>query len=148
MRAILQRVCQASVMVEGKLISQIDKGFLLLLGISSSDQSKDIITLTRKIISLRVFTDAIGKMNLNITDINGSILVVSQFTLFADCKKGNRPSFSQAAKPDIAKMLYEQFIEILKSEGIPTQSGEFGASMQVSLINDGPVTITLDSENL
>jgi D-tyrosyl-tRNA(Tyr) deacylase len=148
MRLIIQRVSQANVKIENKLHSSIQQGFLILIGIESEDTIDDIEWLCGKIISMRIFSDNEGKMNLNINQINGNILVVSQFTLHASSKKGNRPSFIKAAKPNIAITLYEKFIEELEKKlGKPIQSGLFGANMQIELINDGPVTLFLDSKN-
>lgn len=149
MRAIIQRVSQASVTIDNNVKSSINKGLLVLLGIEENDNDKDIDWLIRKIIQMRIFSDADDKMNLSVKDIKGDILVISQFTLFASTKKGNRPSFIQAAKPDVAIPLYEKFIvatEKLLNKKI--QTGVFGADMQVELINDGPVTIILDSKNI
>ena len=148
MRAIIQRVSQASVTIDNNVKSLINKGLLVLLGIEEEDNSKDIEWLTKKLIQMRVFSDAEGKMNLSVQDIEGDILVISQFTLFASTKKGNRPGFTRSAKPDIAIPLYEGFLLELKIQfNKEIYCGEFGADMQVSLINDGPVTIVLDSKN-
>ncbi|RFN59774.1 D-aminoacyl-tRNA deacylase [Marixanthomonas ophiurae] len=148
MRTVLQRVKQASVTVEEKIVSKIDHGFLILLGIGDEDTQEDIDWLCRKITRLRVFSDNNDAMNLSIKDVDGAILVVSQFTLHASTKKGNRPSFIKAAKPDVAVPLYEKFIKKIEKElGKEVQTGVFGAMMDVSLINDGPVTITMDSKN-
>ena len=148
MKIIIQRVSSAKVEIEKLIKGQIKQGYLILLGISQTDNQEDIEWLVNKIINLRIFSDDTGKMNLSIKDINGEILLISQFTLFASTKKGNRPSFIKSAKPDVAIPLYAQFIKILSqklNKGIET--GEFGADMQVSLTNDGPVTITIDTEN-
>lgn len=148
MRAVIQRVSQSSVTINNNVKSQINKGLLVLLGIEDNDSEKDIEWLVKKIIQMRIFSDEAGKMNLSVQDIDGDILVISQFTLFASTKKGNRPSFIQAAKPSIAIPLYEQFLSALKNTfGKEIYSGEFGADMQVQLINDGPVTIIIDSKN-
>jgi len=148
MRTIIQRVSQASVTIDKNVKSSINKGLLVLLGIEENDNSTDIEWLVKKIIQLRIFSDADEKMNLSVQDIDGDILVISQFTLFASTKKGNRPSFIQAAKPNIAIPLYEQFLSNLKNAfGKEIHSGEFGADMKVALINDGPVTIIIDSKN-
>jgi len=148
MIAVLQRTQHASVRIEGKIKSSIQRGLLVLLGISSEDTNEDIEWLVKKITQMRIFSDADGKMNLSIQDIDGEILVVSQFTLMASTKKGNRPSFTQAAPPAIAIPLYEQFIDVVEqAHGKKVYTGEFGADMQVSLQNDGPVTILLDSKN-
>lgn len=145
MRALLQRVSQASVTVEGKKVSSIGQGFLVLLGVTHTDTNQEVETLAQKIVKLRVFSDEQGKMNKTITDINGSVLVVSQFTLYADCKKGNRPGFSQAAPPELADKLYQEFIAVLQKHQIPTAQGIFGAHMEVNLLNDGPVTLILET---
>ena len=148
MRAVIQRVLSASVSIEGAIFSKIDSGLLVLLGIEETDNEEDILWLCGKIVRLRIFNDAEGVMNLAITDIKGEILVVSQFTLHASTKKGNRPSYIKAARPEIAIPLYENFIKNLSVElGKPIVTGEFGADMQVGLINDGPVTILIDTKN-
>ena len=148
MRVILQRVSTASVFIDKKEHSSIHKGLLILLGIEAQDSQIDIDWLVNKIINLRIFNDEQGKMNTSLTDVSGEALVVSQFTLYASTKKGTRPSFIKAAKPEIAIPLYENFIEFLSSKlQTPIKTGVFGADMQVSLINDGPVTITIDSKN-
>jgi D-tyrosyl-tRNA(Tyr) deacylase len=147
MRVVIQLVKQASVTVEGKLISEIKKGYLILLGIIEEDAQEDINWLTGKIARLRIFSDENGAMNNSIIEANGDVIVVSQFTLQAKTKKGNRPSFIKAARPEIAIPLYEKFIIQLESElGKKVQTGEFGAMMDVALINDGPVTILIDSK--
>lgn len=146
MRAVVQRVKSASVSIDGKVTGEIEKGLLVLLGITNDDSQTDIDYLARKICGLRIFSDDDGKMNLSVEDIDGDILVVSQFTLYAETRKGNRPSYINAAKPEIAIPLYEAFVSSLsrkRDKNIPT--GKFGADMQVSLVNDGPVTIILDS---
>lgn len=149
MRAIIQRVSQASVTIDNNVKSSINKGLLVLLGIEENDNDKDIDWLIRKIIQMRIFSDADDKMNLSVQDIKGDILVISQFTLFASTKKGNRPSFIHAAKPVTAIPLYEAFLSQLKLQfNKEIYSGEFGADMKVALVNDGPVTIILDSKNL
>lgn len=147
MRVVLQRVSQASVTVEGSVISEINQGILILLGVEEADNQSDIDWLVTKITKMRIFDDPEGKMNLSLQDLNGSALVVSQFTLHASTKKGNRPSFIKAARPDQAEPLYDSFCEAL-SAGLshPVGKGSFGAMMQVALINDGPVTISLDSQ--
>lgn len=148
MRAVLQRVSQAQVTSEGSLLAKQGAGFLILLGVTESDTLNDLNWLVRKTAGMRVFEDNNGKMNQAITEMDGDIIVVSQFTLFASTKKGNRPSFLNAAQPEIAEPLYEQFCESLsKTINKPVGKGQFGAMMEVSLINDGPVTITLDSKN-
>jgi D-tyrosyl-tRNA(Tyr) deacylase len=148
MKVVLQRVSKASVTSKGETLASQGCGFLLLLGITSGDDKTDIAWLTRKISGLRVFPDEDGKMNHSIRDLGGEVTVVSQFTLLASTKKGNRPSFLGAAKPDISEGLYEQFCETMENElNLPVGRGRFGAEMQVSLINDGPVTILFDSKN-
>ena len=144
MKAVIQRVENASVTIGEKIIAKIDMGMLILLGISVDDDDKSIAWLTKKIANLRIFGDENGKMNRSIKDVNGNILLVSQFTLYANTQRGNRPDFLQAAKPDKAIPLYEKFIESLKSYDIDVKTGVFGADMKVSLINDGPVTIILE----
>ena len=146
MIAVIQRVRECSVLVDDKRIGKINNGILVLLGVAQDDESKDADYLADKIIQLRIFEDDQGKMNRSLIDINGEIIVVSQFTLLGDCKKGRRPSFAHAAKPDHAEFLYEYFIEKVKSRGIKTQTGSFGAMMDVSLINNGPVTFIIHSK--
>lgn len=145
MKTVIQRVTHASVTVKGEIISEIQKGLLILLGIGPEDTKENAAALVKKISALRIFEDDHGKMNLSIQNIAGKAIVVSQFTLYADCRKGNRPSFTSAAKPEHAEPLVDQFIALMNQSGIPTQSGIFGADMQVSLINDGPVTILLEN---
>mgnify|MGYP000922897726 FL=1 len=148
MRIVLQRVKSASVSIDEVVVGKIGQGFLLLVGVGPEDSSDDASYLARKIAGMRIFSDENGKMNLSIDQIGGKILSVSQFTLFADTKKGNRPSFTGAASPDFATNLYEEFNELLRTEyGLTVETGEFGADMQVSLVNDGPVTIILDTKN-
>lgn len=148
MRTVIQRVSKASVTIEGVEKSSIGWGLLVLLGIENEDSEEDIQWLCKKIAALRIFSDDAGLMNLSVQDIKGSIIVVSQFTLFASTKKGNRPSFIRSAKPDFAIPLYEKFVAVLRAEsGLPVLTGEFGADMKVSLLNDGPVTILIDSKN-
>lgn len=147
MRAVIQRVSHASVRIEGHLSGEIETGFLVLAGFEPEDSLNDIQWMSKKIAALRVFNDEAGLMNLSVKDIGGGILVVSQFTLFASYKKGNRPSFIGAAKPDIAIPLYESFVAQLAAEiGKPIATGVFGAAMKVELLNDGPVTIVMDSK--
>ena len=147
MRAIIQRVSQASVTIEGNKVAEIASGLVVLLGITDSDTSQDIQWLSNKLTNLRVFNDADGVMNTSLKDSNGSAIVVSQFTLYAQTKKGNRPSYIKAAKPEMAKPLYEQFVRQFENDlGQPVQTGEFGADMKVTLLNDGPVTIIIDSK--
>lgn len=148
MRVVLQRVSQASVTVNDEIISEIEKGFLILLGIEEADDSDDIAWLVRKISKMRVFEDQGGKMNQSLIDQGGNALVVSQFTLYANTKKGNRPSFIKAARPNQAEPLYQEFCSILSEEiGKSVSQGKFGTEMKLALINDGPVTITMDSKN-
>jgi len=148
MRAVIQRVSQASVTIAGSVTGEIGAGLLVLLGIEVSDSAEDLDWLTGKIARLRVFNDDQGVMNRSIVEINGCILVVSQFTLFASTRKGNRPSYVRAARPEIAIPLYEAFLDKLARElGKPVESGEFGADMKVSLVNDGPVTILIDTKS-
>jgi len=148
MRAVIQRVSRASVEIEGNMNGSIGHGLLVLLGIEDSDNQDDIEWLTKKIIQLRIFNDDAGLMNKSVLDINGNILLISQFTLYGQTKKGNRPSFIRASKPDIAIPLYEKFREVLSvCLGKKIETGQFGADMQVSLINDGPVTICMDTKN-
>lgn len=144
MKAVIQRVKNASVTVEGKVTGQIEEGFLVLLGVGPEDTEKNADELVQKMCKLRIFTDENDKMNLSIKDIDGEILVVSQFTLYADCQKGNRPSFINAASPDKAEQLYEYFKEQCKKEVKNVQCGIFGAHMEVTLLNNGPVTIILE----
>lgn len=147
MRAVIQRVTQASVTIEGNKVAEIASGLVVLLGITDSDTFQDIQWLSNKLTNLRVFNDADGVMNTSLKDSNGSAIVVSQFTLYAQTKKGNRPSYIKAAKPEIAKPLYEQFVRQFENDlGQPVQTGEFGADMKVELLNDGPVTIIIDSK--
>jgi D-tyrosyl-tRNA(Tyr) deacylase len=148
MRAVLQRVTNASVTIAGELTAQVGPGFVVLLGIATDDSREDADWLARKIAAMRVFSDAAGLMNLDISAINGDILTVSQFTLLADYKKGNRPSFITAARPDVAIPLYEYFVaQLTQLLGKPVQTGSFGADMKVALVNDGPVTIMMDSRS-
>ncbi|MBB6061768.1 D-tyrosyl-tRNA(Tyr) deacylase [Thermosipho japonicus] len=148
MRAVVQRVKNAKVEVEGKTVGKIENGLLVLLGVGKDDDKKDIKYLSEKIINLRIFDDENGKMNLSLLDIKGELLIVSQFTLYGDCRKGRRPSYSESASPDIAKKLYEEFVNICKNYNLKVETGEFGAHMQVSLVNDGPVTLLLDSKKV
>ena len=146
MRIVLQRVSHASVTVEEKVIGKIQRGFLLLVGVTHDDTTEDMEYIVRKIVQMRIFEDEEGKLNRSIQDIGGEILSVSQFTLYADTKKGNRPSFSKAAPGDVALEMFEQFNGLLRETGVPVETGQFGADMKVELLNDGPVTILLDSK--
>ena len=146
MKIIVQRVKQAQVSIDGQVYSQIKQGLVLLVGVAPEDQPEDLDYAVRKLVNMRIFSDAEGKMNLSVKDIEGEILSISQFTLFADTKKGNRPAFTGAAKPDVAEAFYLEFNQELAKE-VPVQTGIFGADMQVELINDGPVTIILETKN-
>lgn len=146
MRGVVQRVKRAKVSVDDKAIGQIDHGIMLLLGVEEDDEEKDLEYMCDKVVNLRIFEDEDGKMNKSVLDVQGSLLVVSQFTLLGDARKGRRPSFIQAARPEKAVPMYEKFIHNMIQSGLKTQSGEFGADMQVELVNDGPVTILLDSK--
>ena len=149
MKAILQRVTEASVTVDDKIVGHIDKGFLILLGVENGDDTKDAEVLANKISGLRIFTDENDKMNLALADVDGSVLVISNFTLCADCSHGRRPNFIAAARPDIAEPLYEYFCDKILKNGIKAVAkGIFGADMKVSLVNDGPVTIEINSKDL
>ncbi len=148
MRLLIQRASEASVTIDGKIHGEISHGLVVLLGVESDDTPVDVNWLVRKLIALRIFNDSEGKMNNSIADINGEFLVISQFTLHASTKNGNRPSYIKAARPEVAIPLYEDFIRILRKEsGLKVDSGIFGADMKVQLINDGPVTIWIDSKN-
>ncbi|WP_242156488.1 D-aminoacyl-tRNA deacylase [Aestuariivivens sediminis] len=148
MRVVIQRVSKAGVTIKGKEVASIRHGLVILLGIENDDKLEDIIWLSKKITHLRIFNDEDGVMNTSVKDINGNCIVVSQFTLHASTRKGNRPSYIKAAKPDVAIPLYEQFIKQLENDlEKPVQTGEFGADMKVGLVNDGPVTILIDSKN-
>jgi D-tyrosyl-tRNA(Tyr) deacylase len=148
MKAVLQRVSEASVTIDGNKVADIKAGLLVLVGIEDADTLEDIEWLAAKIVKLRIFSDADGLMNLSVQDINGDIIVVSQFTLHAATKKGNRPSYIKAAKPDVAIPVYESFVKQMEKElGKKVQTGEFGADMKVSLLNNGPVTIIIDTKN-
>lgn len=146
MRAVVQRVKKSSVTVDGKIVGKIGNGLLVLLGVGEEDDNKDLEYMIDKVLGLRIFQDENDKMNLSLLDIEGELLVVSQFTLYGDVRKGKRPSFTKSAHPDIANKLYEEFIEKTKEKGIKVEHGIFGAHMDVDLINDGPVTILLDSK--
>jgi D-tyrosyl-tRNA(Tyr) deacylase len=145
MKVVIQRVSESRVQVDGKTVGEIGKGLMLLVGIDENDEKPDADWLVQKIINLRIFGDEDGKLNLSVQDIRGEILCISQFTLIADYKKGNRPSFIKAARPEKAVPLFEYFKEEIAKSGLKIQSGIFGADMKVSLVNDGPVTITIDS---
>lgn len=148
MKAVIQRVSYASVTIDNKKVASMQMGILVFLGIVNEDTQEDIAWLSKKIVNLRIFNDTVGVMNKSLLDINGDVLVVSQFTLHASTKKGNRPSYIHAAKPDTAIPLYDTFIKTIESDlGKPVQTGEFGADMKVELLNDGPVTIIIDSKN-
>ena len=148
MIAVIQRVSEAAVRIEGQVRGQIQTGFVVLLGITHTDTAEDVAWLSKKIVGMRVFGDAEGKMNLDLQSVGGSVLLISQFTLHASTKKGNRPSFIEAARPEVAIPLYEAMIAQLSTDlGQGIQTGEFGADMKVSLVNDGPVTIIIDSKN-
>lgn len=146
MRVVLQRVVRARVLVDQEVVGQIGQGLLVLLGVTLTDGVEQARWLADKVVDLRIFNDAAGKMNLGLEEVGGEVLVVSQFTLYGDCRKGRRPSFVEAAGPETAVPLYEAFIEALRARGIKTAVGRFGAMMQVELINDGPVTLILDSK--
>lgn len=148
MRAVIQRVSSASVKVDEETIGSIGKGLLIFLGVGETDTESDLKYIADKSVGLRIFSDENDKMNLSVEDIGGEILVISQFTLYGDCRKGKRPSFSKSMEPVAANKMYEQFIAELKSKGIRTEHGEFGADMKVELLNDGPVTILLDSSKI
>jgi D-tyrosyl-tRNA(Tyr) deacylase len=146
MKALIQRVSEARIDIEGNTVAKIGNGMLVFLGIEKSDTENDIKYIVKKVSNLRIFEDAQEKMNFSVQDIKGELLVVSQFTLSADCKKGNRPSFDSAEEPVRAKEMYMKFIDTLRENGLPVATGDFGAYMQIYLINDGPVTIILDSK--
>lgn len=148
MKAVIQRVSQSSVTIEGEIVASIQKGLLILVGIEEADTLEDIVWLSSKIVNLRIFGDANEVMNLSLKDINGEVVIVSQFTLHASTKKGNRPSYIKAAKPEIAIPLYNQFIQqVEKDLAKKVQTGQFGADMKVNLVNDGPVTILIDTKD-
>jgi D-tyrosyl-tRNA(Tyr) deacylase len=146
-RLVVQRVTEASVSIDGEVVGEIGVGFLVLVGIQPGDGEPQIDYLANKLLNLRVFADADGKMNLSLLDVSGSLLVVSQFTLYGDCRKGRRPSFIGAAGPELAEPLYERFVARLRNEGAKVETGRFAADMAVLLVNDGPVTLIIDSES-
>lgn len=148
MRAVIQRVSEASVKVDGVTIGEIEKGYLVLLGVEEGDTQKEVTYMADKIAGIRLFEDEQGKMNLALSEVGGSILAVSQFTLMGDARKGRRPSYSTAARPEEANALYEHFVKLLREQGFKVETGQFQADMKVSLVNDGPVTILLDSNKL
>lgn len=146
-RAVIQRVSEASVIVDECVVGAVKRGFMVLLGVAEDDSQQDVIWIAGKIAGLRVFEDAAGKMNLALADVGGSVLLVSQFTLYGDCRKGRRPSFIEAARPEKANLLYQSVAAELKGLGVPVETGTFQAHMDVHLVNDGPVTLLLDSRN-
>ena len=148
MKAVIQRVTEARVTIEGKVAGEIQTGYVILLGVAGEDSEDDIRKLVRKIVGLRIFPDEQGKSNLSLTDVGGELLVISQFTLLADCRKGRRPSFVKAGDPEKAQQLYEKFLAKCREAVAVVEHGEFGAEMKVSLVNDGPFTIVLDSNEL
>jgi D-aminoacyl-tRNA deacylase len=148
MRACVQRVCQSEVSVAGEVCGRIERGLLVLLGVAAGDTEADARLLADKLVALRVFDDGQGKMNLGLLEVGGAMLVVSQFTLLGDCRKGRRPSYSDAAAPELAEQLYETFVELVRAQGVSVATGRFRQDMQVSLTNDGPVTLLLDSRRL
>lgn len=148
MRAVVQRVSESKVIVDGNVVGEIKKGLMVLLGISTRDTEADVNYMTEKIVNLRIFEDADEKMNLSLIDVGGELLVVSQFTLYGDCKKGRRPSFIEAARPEMANELYERFVEGCRKFGVKTETGTFQADMKVEIMNDGPVTLIVDSERI
>ncbi len=148
MRAVIQRVSKASVEVNSQKIAQINHGMLILLGVKKGDTNKEAELLAKKTVNLRIFSDDEDKMNLSLIDVNGQVIVVSQFTLYGNCKKGRRPSFIEAALPEKADTLYRYYVQCLKNENISVQTGEFQAMMQVKIVNEGPVTLILDSAEL
>jgi D-aminoacyl-tRNA deacylase len=148
MRAVIQRVSQASVAVDGQVVGAIGRGFLVLLGVTHDDSRAEADWLARKIAGLRVFEDVAGKMNLGLSDIGGAVLVVSQFTLYGDARKGRRPDFIQAARPEVAEPLVDHFVAQLRNEGLPVETGQFRATMNVALVNEGPVTLWLDTADV
>ena len=148
MRAVLTRVTSASVTIDGEVVGKIGKGFLILLGVGPSDTEKECRYLAEKALGLRIFEDENGKMNLGLDSVGGEVLVVSQFTLYGNCRKGRRPSFTDAAGPELGNALYEKFLAVCEELGYPPQHGRFGADMKVASVNDGPVTLILDTDQL
>ncbi len=148
MRAVVQRVSEASVKVSGNTIGEIGGGVLVFLGVGAGDNDADLKYIADKIMGLRIFSDENDKMNLSVADIGGSVLVISQFTLYGDCRKGRRPNFTSSMEPVAAEQMYNRFVEYIKDQGLDVQCGKFGADMKVSLVNDGPVTILLDSSKI
>lgn len=148
MRAVVQRVTKGNVEIEGNRVGSIDKGLVVLLGVSEKDTKADVTYMTDKILNLRVFDDEEGKMNFSLLDIKGELLVVSQFTLLGDCRKGRRPNYMAAAKPEIADELYNEFVTLCRAQNVKTETGVFQADMKVNIINDGPVTLIIDSEKI
>ena len=148
MRAVLTRVTSASVTIDGEVVGKIGKGFLILLGVGPNDTEKECRHLAEKALGLRVFEDENGKMNLGLEQVGGEVLVVSQFTLYGNCRKGRRPSFTEAAGPELGNALYEKFLQVCEELGFPPQHGRFGADMKVASVNDGPVTLILDTDQL
>ncbi|HKI37118.1 MAG TPA: D-aminoacyl-tRNA deacylase [Gemmataceae bacterium] len=147
MRAVVQRVSRARVVIDGETVGEVGCGLLVLLGVTHADTAEAAAWLADKVVGLRIFNDADGKMNRSVADVGGGVLVVSQFTLYGDCRKGRRPSFIDAARPEVAIPLYEAFVNGIKALGVPAATGRFGAMMQVELVNDGPVTLILDSKS-
>lgn len=148
MRAVVQRVLHAEVTVDGEVIGAIQKGLLVLVAVEASDSEGDVAYMSRKLLGLRIFDDSEGKMNLSVTDVKGEVLLISQFTLFGDCRKGTRPSFSRAASPELAEALYLQLVDKIRQEDTPVSTGRFRARMKVSSANEGPVTLIIDSRKL
>ena len=148
MRAVLTRVKHASVSIDGKETARIGEGFLILLGVTHEDTESQAVKLAEKLTGLRIFEDENGKMNRGLTDVGGEVLIVSQFTLYGNCKKGRRPEFLSAARPEVAIPLYEKFVQLCRDKGLHVETGEFGAYMQVESLNDGPVTLIVDTDNL
>lgn len=146
MKALVQRVSRASVCVDGAIVGEIKRGLLIFLGVSESDTEDQATHLAKKVTSLRIFNDSEGRMNLSVRDVSGALLIVSQFTLYGDTSRGNRPSYSRAAKPEVARQLYEFFVDTCRKSGIPVSTGQFQAHMDVSLVNEGPVTLMCTSE--